>query len=246
MYVILCFLLRLYVYFYHWSGFLIIKVPQSSIWYWCLCVCVLPVCMTTWSAKMFSSSFHQAAQKGRDKDKWQRQHGTVITAAKWVADMTRDTNSVYVPSACTHTRIVKCAICGRECLGVCVVSVCIILPIWHFRNTAARYRVWLISVAELAVEGGVLENRIQCARSHQRCFPAVLFHYTVLKKLLWSLFMLLRFSLPHWGSLFFFVFFCHWVAVVFNGGCNVALLPCYYMLLCNTRCQHFQYHQQQH
>lgn len=46
-----------------------------------------------------------------------------------------------------------CAICG--CLGV---SVCIILPIWHFRPTAARYRVWLISAAELAVEGGVLKG----------------------------------------------------------------------------------------
>lgn len=34
------------------------------------------------------------------------------------------------------------------------VPVCIILPVWHFRPAAARYRVWLISGAELAVDGG--------------------------------------------------------------------------------------------
>lgn len=42
-------------------------------------------------------------------------------------------------------------VCVFRCL---YLSVCIILPIWHFRLTAAGYRVWLISGAELAVEAG--------------------------------------------------------------------------------------------
>lgn len=67
------------------------------------------------------------------------------------------------------------SMCGYVC--VCLhLSVSIILPIWHFRPTAARYRVWLISGAELAVEGGVLKGP-ECEESSQLSLPAVLFHY---------------------------------------------------------------------
>lgn len=56
-------------------------------------------------------------------------------------------------------------------MDVCVwVSVCTILPVWHFRPAAARYRVWLLSGAELAVVGVVLKGL------DYGSLPAVLFH----------------------------------------------------------------------
>lgn len=56
-------------------------------------------------------------------------------------------------------------------VDVCVwVSVCITLPVWHLRPAAARYRVWPISGAELAVVGVVLKG------PDYGSLPAVFFH----------------------------------------------------------------------
>lgn len=52
-----------------------------------------------------------------------------------------------------------------------LVSVCITLLVWHLRPAAARYRVWIISGAELAVVGVVLKGLDYSS------LPAVLFHF---------------------------------------------------------------------
>lgn len=98
--------------------------------------------------------------------------------------------------ACTHPCIVSVLY-----VDVCVwVSVYTILPVWHFRPTTARYRVGLISGAELAVVGGVLKGPDceESSRLSSCCtLPLLLFPHT---RLQWCALLLARFRLQLWGG----------------------------------------------
>lgn len=155
-------------------------------------------CIAGMSRLSFSSACSQVVE-GRGKDKCQRQHATVIATsyhghtAQCV--FVNDCMWAFV-RACTHSCIVSVLY-----VDVCVwMSACIILPIWHFRPTAARYRVWLISCAELAVEGGVLKGP-DCEESSRlsSCCTLPLLHFPH-TQLQWCVFWLVGFSLWLWGG----------------------------------------------